>query len=250
MSSTSRPRPKRAPRNPYSQTSLDRSLTALLDQRPTPVIGNKRTRSLNDAEERPRQRTRVDVINPQTNPVTVPGSVESDLNRGDSPQIDQENPPQVHVEQPEIPSQPPATFEREPGLDSTINEIQRTAKFIKFLRAATLDNSCMSKEAVTRLRNPQPEPFLDTEDKHFQKALESFLAVTNASEETYNRNRRAMMRCYPDDPFLSFEQMKSRVEQLSGISPIWEDMCIDSCVGFTGHFAMLNSCPVCGKARY
>ncbi len=44
--------------------------------------------------------------------------------------------------------------------------------------------------------------------------------------------------------------MKRRVEQLSGVVPIFYDMCPDTCVGFTGPLADCDRCPMCGKERY
>ncbi len=59
-----------------------------------------------------------------------------------------------------------------------------------------------------------------------------------------------MMECYPDDPFLLFNQIKRRVEQLSGVVPIFHDMCQDTYVGFTGPFVDCDRCPICGRDRY
>lgn len=125
-----------------------------------------------------------------------------------------------------------------------------TEKYIAALRDAKLEQSNMQQDDIERLRAAEPDPFLDITDRHFVKALRTFLSTTNSSEATYNAIRSAMLLCYPDDPFLSFDQTKRRVEQLSGVVPISHDMCQDSCVGFTGPLCDLDACPSCGKSRY
>ena len=108
----------------------------------------------------------------------------------------------------------------------------------------------MQPEDIDRLRAADPDPRLDVTDRHFAKALRIFLSTTNTSQATYDAIRSSMVECYPEDPFLSFRQVKRRVEQLTGVVPIFHDMCRDTCVGFTGPFADYDQCPICGKDRY
>ena len=44
--------------------------------------------------------------------------------------------------------------------------------------------------------------------------------------------------------------MKSCLEKLSGITQIETDMCPNSCIAFTGPFAILQQCPKCTEPRY
>jgi hypothetical protein len=136
------------------------------------------------------------------------------------------------------------------GMDSPIDELKKTAQFIAALRGATLEQSNMRPEDIDRLRAAEADPHLDVADRHFTKALRVFLSTTNASQATYDDIRSSLMLCYPEDPFLSFRQVKRRVEQLSGVVPIFNDMCRDTCVGFTGPLLDLDCCPICGKDRY
>jgi hypothetical protein len=121
------------------------------------------------------------------------------------------------------------------GLNSPINDLKKTACFINALRGASLEQSNMRQEDIDRLRNAEPHPCLDVDDRHFIKAR-VFLSTTNASWTTYDSIRSTLNECYPDDPFLSFWQMQRRVEQLSGVVPISYDMCPDTCIGHTGPF--------------
>ena len=49
---------------------------------------------------------------------------------------------------------------------------------------------------------------------------------------------------------LSYDQVKRRVSSLSGVLTWQHDMCVDSCVGFTGLYARLEECPRCQQPRY
>ena len=103
---------------------------------------------------------------------------------------------------------------------------------------------------IDHLRNPPISVSEILDDQHFVKAMKVFLATTNASEATYEGVRAAVMECYPEDPFLSYKQVRRRVESISGISPILHDMCIDTCAAFTGSFSELEACPICFSPRY
>jgi len=52
------------------------------------------------------------------------------------------------------------------------------------------------------------------------------------------------------DKFPSYYQVKKRTVELSGVQPVVLDMCINSCVGFTGPFFHHLHCPECGESRY
>jgi hypothetical protein len=136
------------------------------------------------------------------------------------------------------------------GLDSEISELRLTAEFIELLRSARLEDSNMDPDSIERLRNPPTTIPDEFNDKHFVKALKAFLAAGNASEATYNSFRASIMECYPDDPFLSYDQVRRRIQTLTGISPILHDMCPESCAAFTGPYRQLTECPICSSSRY
>jgi len=136
------------------------------------------------------------------------------------------------------------------GLNSTIDDLKKTAHFINALRGATLEESNMQQGDIDHLHAAEPDPCLDITDEHFDKAFGLFMSTTNTSQANYNAIRSRMLKCYPNDPFLSFDQMKRHVQQLSGVVPIFHDMCPDTCIGFTGPFLGHDSCPMCVKDRY
>ena len=152
--------------------------------------------------------------------------------------------------------------EGECGVDGPINleelsdlahneEIKIAMDFIRALEAASLDDEGMrlEPEALERLRNPPQRP-TDILSPDLRLALDLFIAVGNSSQETYNAVRSAIVRRYPENELLSYAQIKTRIAELSGITPIIHDMCINSCLGYTGPFAGLDMCPQCGEPRY
>jgi hypothetical protein len=123
--------------------------------------------------------------------------------------------------------------------------------FIRALEVASLDDEGMrlEPEALERLRNPLQRP-IDTLSPDLCLALNLFVAVGNSSQETYSSVRSAIIRCYPENELFSYAQIKTRVSKLSGITLLIHDMCINNCLGYTGPFAGLDTCPKCGKPRY
>ncbi|KAG1740909.1 hypothetical protein EDB19DRAFT_1584313, partial [Suillus lakei] len=64
----------------------------------------------------------------------------------------------------------------------------------------------------------------------------------------YNLVRDATMERHPEDDILSHYCVKQAVAELSGVVPIVHDMCVNTCLAFTGPFAHLDVCPRCGES--
>jgi len=77
-----------------------------------------------------------------------------------------------------------------------------------------------------------------------------YLSITNVSQETYTLVRKAILQQYPDEDIPSYHQIKKYVTELSGVCSIEHDMCINSCIAYTGLFKDLQTCPECGKHRF
>ena len=132
---------------------------------------------------------------------------------------------------------------------SHIENIKFTQEFIEDISTATFENGCLDDDVIHHLRNPCNEPTIIS-DPDIRLSLDLFLAVTNASEETYHASRNAILLRYPDSGILSYHAVKQLVAQKTGIVAVYDDMCINSCHAFTGPFAQLRFCSICGEARY
>jgi hypothetical protein len=135
---------------------------------------------------------------------------------------------------------------------SQIKDIQIALDFIKATRCASLDDATnrLGKDATARLRNPGPIPGLDLDDPDLLLSIKMFLSVSNASQETYNTMRQAFIERHPEDKILTYDKVKRRVAQITGVYPLIHDMCIGSCIAYTGPFSDLIVCPTCSEPRY
>ena len=123
---------------------------------------------------------------------------------------------------------------------AAIREIQNTSSSTQF-----------EEDDLFRLRNPVMEE-LDINDQYFHYSLDMYLILTNASQETYRQLVIAFLRCRPEAKgrLLSYNQIKCRVKDLTGIIPIQDDMCVNSCMAFTGPHKHLETCLKCPEPRY
>jgi len=54
------------------------------------------------------------------------------------------------------------------------------------------------------------------------------------------------MSCYEE--ILVLLMVKKLVAETTGVVALYDDMCVNSCHAFTGPFAQLQSCRICGEA--
>jgi hypothetical protein len=125
-------------------------------------------------------------------------------------------------------------------------------EFIKLLRSASLDDTSMKmdEEDLERLRNPPTYEITLESEPDLRLALDLFLANYTSSVDAYNQNRKAMLRRHPEDEVYTYDQAKRLVRHLSGIVPLAHDMCINTCIAYTGPFSDLEMCPSCNTPRY
>ncbi|KAH8996454.1 hypothetical protein EDB86DRAFT_2778691, partial [Lactarius hatsudake] len=128
-------------------------------------------------------------------------------------------------------------------------ELQRTQEFIDLLRSSVLEDTGMLAEDIESLRNPGPGyEFVDSSP--LLRSLRHFINNATASRSHYDKIRVIERLHRPDDLIMSFDQVKRRVRWLSGVVPIEHDMCVNSCVAFTGPYRILGACPRCSEPRY
>ncbi|KAJ6504331.1 hypothetical protein C8R47DRAFT_1210401 [Mycena vitilis] len=135
-----------------------------------------------------------------------------------------EFPPRRNDEIPDrpLPPPPPGNSDPSPGAATDaegslpqMDDIRIANKFIECLRAASLDNEdeALPPELLERLRNPPQTPLtLDSPDHRL--SLDIFLSVSNASEETYNSVRLAILRRHPEDDILTYHRLRGGVTKV------------------------------------
>jgi hypothetical protein len=102
---------------------------------------------------------------------------------------------------------------------------------------------------IQQLRDCPPRPSSRL-DPSIHLSIKLFMATLNSSQQTYESVRAAILEQHPEDNILSYHEVKKTIEELTGVTSIAHDMCIDTCVAFTGPFSTLEHCPLCRKPRY
>lgn len=138
---------------------------------------------------------------------------------------------------------------RLPHIESKIEDIRIVQQFINEISTATLENGGLDQSTIERLRNPIAQP-VDISDPDTRLSIDLYLANTNASEATYRATRDAIIFRFPECEVLSWNAVKKLVADITGISSVEDDMCINSCHAFTGPWKDLDHCTICGESRY
>ncbi|OBZ74554.1 hypothetical protein A0H81_05359 [Grifola frondosa] len=102
------------------------------------------------------------------------------------------------------------------NIKSEVEDIHIAEEFREQLKTARLEKSGLSEQDIFRLRNPE-EGELDIDDPILRLSLDIFWPV---------------------------------VRNLSGVDSMVIDMCVNTCLAYTGPFAEMDKCPHCGECRY
>jgi hypothetical protein len=135
-------------------------------------------------------------------------------------------------------------------MEPKIHELRIARQFIECLENASLDNSKLDNWVRERLRHPLTSTVDDMLDPILRLSIDIYLAVSNASQGTYDSIHNALMRYNLAKPILSYDTVKCRIAEISGVTPIREDMCVNTCIAFTGPFSEYDTCPYCAEHHY
>ncbi|KJA14969.1 hypothetical protein HYPSUDRAFT_149723, partial [Hypholoma sublateritium FD-334 SS-4] len=135
---------------------------------------------------------------------------------------------------------------------ASLSDFRTCIEFINALRTATLDgeHSNLSASTVKRIRDPPRQVFDFDTDPNLRLGLDLFMANINSSNDAYHSTREAIMRRHPEDVIPSYDQLKRKIEEITGVGPMSYPMCKNSCVAFTGPFSILDVCPRCGASKF
>jgi len=130
-----------------------------------------------------------------------------------------------------------------------IADLHIALSFIDALKSASLDDENLDVEVLERLHHPLQE-LVDDIDPDLRLSIDLFLSTSNSSQQSYTSAQEAILRRHPQDEILSYARIKSKIAKITGIVPLMYDMCINSCLTFTGPFSELSECPTCNEARF
>ena len=132
-----------------------------------------------------------------------------------------------------------------------LEDLRVTVQFIEALQSATFDDKYnnMDSKWLHRLRNPPTQIFDIEKHPDLRLALETFLVSTKSSVDTYITMHEAILRRHPSDQIPSYDQIKRRITEITGVTSVVHPMCKNSCLAFTGPFSDLVTCPKCGAPK-
>ncbi|KAF8222779.1 hypothetical protein L208DRAFT_1320626, partial [Tricholoma matsutake] len=133
-----------------------------------------------------------------------------------------------------------------------LDNLRTTMAFIKAIASASLDDEHSELNPLTLecIRNPPTSIPTLGDNPGMHLGLDIFLSLTNAAQGTYTSVRNAIIKRYPEDEMPSYEQVKPYVSDVMGVFSVKYDMCINSCLAFTGPYKHLHVCPECAEVRY
>ena len=205
-------------------------------------------------QERPPLSPQIDNFDRIDPPSPPKSPAASDFDDEDS-RLDQNGPPPPDSDEDDPPppdsdeDDPPLPDFEEEDLPVTREDMRTNLEFIQMLEDATLE-SRFSPAELEAFCNPQEISFSPSEDPDLLLSISNFVANLNASQDIYTKNRSNFQRRCPEVKMLLFDQVRRSVSDLSGVLTWQDDMCVDSCVGFTGPYARLEDCPKCHKPCY
>ncbi|TFY78441.1 hypothetical protein EWM64_g5571 [Hericium alpestre] len=250
MASAQSPQQQALPSAPTLLLTGSQSST-LPASRHIPVIPNPTLKELRDMARKRKERNLNLTFWQMMEYSSVPASDEEDSDEGTDGIVKVEEHPVRCLQN------PPSTLDlsesdAEPSDARTTIEIQElhdSLAFIEALKAASLDKDGLPADVLHRLCHPICEP-LDISDPDLRLSLDLFLGLDQSSEHMYAKMRDTNIRQNPDNEPLTYEQMKRKMVELTGVALVSNDMCINTCMAFTGPYSTLNHCLKCGVSRY
>jgi len=133
----------------------------------------------------------------------------------------------------------------------TLEQMKTNLQFVRMVEEATLESQFGPAE-LRAFQNPQELQDSPSDDPDLELSISFYISSLDhaSSERAYAKSRRNILKRYPDSNMLSFDRVKRRVSNLSGLTTWKHHMCVDSCVGFTGPYAAMDKCPRCSEPRY
>ena len=102
-------------------------------------------------------------------------------------------------------------------------------KFVQMVEDATLESeSQLSPEDINRLRNPQAHLSTPSDDPDLLLSVSCFVDLLNSSQDAYDKVCRNIRRRSPEIEMLSYDRVKRKVQNLSGIITLKHDICINT----------------------
>lgn len=135
-------------------------------------------------------------------------------------------------------------------MEPILKELKDAQFFIDAIKDAKLDESGLDEACLHRIRNPPQRQADEDIDPLLKLSIDIFLATGNASQATYTAIKDALIKYDPTLEISSHAITKKRIADITGVLPLRTDMCVNTCIAYTGPFSNFESCKECNEPRY
>ena len=128
----------------------------------------------------------------------------------------------------------------------TIKHIRDALANINMIRDATIENSKLDDATKARLRDP-PVGEVPIDDPDLFCALDLFLNSFDMNEDVYKSATQTMNErdqakgIEPSMPTIA--ELNNTITHITGVVPVLDHMCVNSCIAYTGVHKDLDKCP-------
>ena len=133
-----------------------------------------------------------------------------------------------------------------------LEDLARTEATISQIRDYSFNNEKIqwSEDELESFFDPTQKTWT-LDDPQLRLSFQIYLSLSaHSSESTYESIRSSIKGCYSASTMLSFDQVRNRLKKITGILPLHFDMCVNTCLAYTGIFDTLTLCPFYGECRY
>lgn len=94
------------------------------------------------------------------------------------------------------------------------------------------EKSQWTEDEFDSFLNP-PQELWSLDDPQLHLSFQIYLSLsTHSSEATYNMIHSSIKACYPASTMLLFDQVQSQLKRITGILPLYFDMCANTCLAY------------------
>ncbi|KAG6823184.1 hypothetical protein H0H92_011113, partial [Tricholoma furcatifolium] len=153
------------------------------------------------------------------------------------------------VNDPPVPVDQPVPERANDNFVPLLHDLKIAHQFKLALENASLSNGDLDDEQIHLLQHPLQEP-ARIDDRDLLLSIKLFISTTLAANKVYEDVRLDIMDIHPEDKILSHDAVKKAIAKLTGVLLIVHDMCLNSCMAYTGPWSVLEYCPFCNAFRY
>jgi len=140
----------------------------------------------------------------------------------------------------------------EPQLEVMLDDLVLMESIISQIREYSFEHEKIqwTEDELHSFFSPPHESW-NPDEPQLRLSFKTYLSLSaHSSEATYDVIRSNIKECYPESTMLSFDQVRNRLKTITSVPSLHFDMCINTCLAYTGPFAPLTNCPFCGEHRY